>query len=95
MSSRHYFKTQSLWTRIPAAIESHRCDSTIGVAIHPEKKLTDMSKEPARIFLTAHEAHAFAAWLSQQADMLIAAEAKAIARKAARLAAKAQRESQS
>lgn len=90
--NRHYFKSQTRWTRVPAAIEAHRCDTVVGVAIHPERAVTDPPQEPARIFMTPHEAQAFASWLSQQADQLLAKQQRAAARRAARLAAKLQRE---
>jgi hypothetical protein len=85
---RHYFKQQSKWTRIPAAIEAHRCSETIAVRLHPSRPMADAYVEPASIYMTPHEAQGFAAWLSQQADMLLAKQAKAAARKAARQAAK-------
>ena len=42
--------------------------------------------------MTQHEAQGFAAWLSQQADTLLERHAKAAARKAARQAAKEQKQ---
>jgi|LakMenEpi03Aug12_release.lakeMendotaPanAssembly.Ray.scaffolds.fasta_scaffold00746_62 hypothetical protein len=86
--SNHYFKPQTKWTRIPAAIEAHRCSETVAVRLHPARNVTDDYAEPACIWLDANEAQAFAAWLSQQADALAAKQAKAAARKAARQAAK-------
>lgn len=86
--ANHYFKAQSKWTRIPAAIESHRCSETVAVRLHAAHYVTEPYVEPATIYLTPHEAQGFAAWLSQQADHLIAKQAKAAARKAARQAAK-------
>lgn len=89
--SSHYFKPQSKWTRIPAAIEAHRCSETVAVRLHPSRGVTDPYEEPACIWMTPHEAQGFAAWLSQQADTLLAKQAKAAARKAARLAAKGEK----
>lgn len=87
-NSKHYFKPQSKWVRIPAAIEAHRCAETVAVRVHPSRSVTEQYSEPASIYLTPHEAQGFAAWLSQQADTLLDRHAKAAARKAARQAAK-------
>ena len=91
-TSKHYFKPQSKWVRIPAAIEAHRCSETVAVRLHPARNVTDDYADPACIWLTPHEAQGFAAWLSQQADTLLARQAKAAARKAARQAAKEQKQ---
>ena len=90
-TSKHFFKPQSKWVRIPAAIEAHRCSETVAVRIHPSRSVTEQYSEPASIF-TPHEAQGFAAWLSQQADTLLERHAKAAARKAARQAAKEQKQ---
>jgi hypothetical protein len=87
-TSKHYFKPQSKWVRVPAAIEAHRCAETVAVRLHPSRHMTDAYIEPASIYMTPHEAQGFAAWLSQQADTLLARQTKAAARKAARQAAK-------
>ena len=87
-TSRDFFKPQSKWTRIPAAIEAHRCSETVAVMIHPSRPVTEQYSAPASIYMTPHEAQGFAAWLSQQADTLLARQAKAATRKAARQAAK-------
>ena len=91
-TSKHFFKPQSKWIRIPAAIEAHRCSETVAVRIHPSRSVTEQYSEPASIYMTPHEAQGFAAWLSQQADALLAKQAKAAARKAARKAAKEQQQ---
>jgi hypothetical protein len=83
-TSKHFFKEQSKWTRIPAAIEAHRCSETVAVRVHPSRWVADAYVEPASIYMTPHEAQGFAAWLSQQADTLLARQAKAAARKAAK-----------
>lgn len=90
MSKRttHYFKPQTKWVRIPAAIEAHRGDETVAVRIHHERAADGYYPPPAAIWLTPHEAQGFAAWLSQQADHILAKQARAAARKAARQAAK-------
>ena len=85
---RHYAKFQTKWVRHPAMIESHRCDTTVAIRIHPDRPAGDAFREPAEIFLTPQEAQGFAAWLSEQAERLLAKQARAAARKAAKLAAK-------
>ncbi len=85
---RHFFKAQSKWVRLPAAIEACRCSETIAVRLYPSRLMADARVEPASIYMTPHEAQGFAAWLSQQADTLLSKQAKAAARKAARQAAK-------
>ena len=87
-TSKHFFKPQSKWVRIPAAIESHRCAETVAVRLHAGRGIDDPYVDPASIYMTPHEAQGFAAWLSQQADTLLAKQVKAAARKAARQAAK-------
>jgi hypothetical protein len=87
-TSKHFFKAQSKWVRIPAAIEAHRCGETVAVRVHASRPMADAYVEPASIYMTPHEAQGFASWLSQQADTLLAKQAKAAARKAARQAAK-------
>lgn len=85
--SRYIYKIQTLWTRFPAAIQANTGDRSIAIRIHPEHRPQERS-DPATIFMTPHEAQAFAAWLSEQAEHLLAKEARAAARKAARAAAK-------
>jgi len=87
-TQRHYYKPQTVWVRYPARIEAHRGDMTVAVRIHPERRAVDPPQDGATIFLTAHEAQAFASWLSAQADEVLAKQARAAARKAARLAKK-------
>jgi hypothetical protein len=91
-TEKHYFKAQSTFTRIPAAIQASRCSDVVGVRLHPGHAATEMQPPPACIWLTPHEAQGFAAWLSQQADALLAKQAKAAARKAARKAAREQQQ---
>lgn len=87
MRSR-YMKMQTKWARIPAMIEAHRGDELVAVRVHPERAVGAPPCEPAMIFLTPNEAQGFAAWLSEQAEHVLAKQARAAARKAARLAAK-------
>lgn len=85
---RHYAKFQTKWIRHPAMIESHRGTDTIGIRLHGERMAGEPWSEPAMIFLDPHEAQGFAAWLSEQAEHLLAKQRRAAERKAARLAAK-------
>jgi hypothetical protein len=84
----YYYKSQTKWARRPAAIESHRHSDTIGIGIWPEHPPGQCPERPALIFMTPHEAQGFASWLSQQAEHLLAKQAKAAARRAAKFAAK-------
>lgn len=88
----YYSKIQTKWTRYPAMLRSHRGDTTIAVAIHPEHRACDPPVEAATIYLTPHEAQGFAAWLSQQAEHVLAKSARSAARKAARLAKRIEEE---
>jgi hypothetical protein len=83
-----YYRSQTKWVRRPATIESHRHTDTIGIGIWPEHPAGQCPDEPALIFMTPHEAQGFAAWLSQQAEHLLAKQAKAAARRAATLVKK-------
>lgn len=85
---RSFWKTQTQWVRIPAMIEAHCDDETVVVRLWPDRPATERCKEPAMIFLTPHETQAFASWLSEQAEALMAKKARAAARKASRAAAK-------
>lgn len=87
-TDRHYFKVQSKFVRRPARIRATRCDEVIGVGVYPEYAASEPMPDEATIFLTPHEAQGFAAWLSQQAEHLLAKQARAAARKAARRAAR-------
>lgn len=84
----YYYKSQTKWARRPAAIGSHRHSDTIGIGIWPEHPPGQCPERPALIFMTPHEAQGFASWLSQQAEHLLAKQAKAAARRAAKFAAK-------
>lgn len=86
--NRTYVKSQTAWIRRPARIRATRCDEVIGVGIVAEYSATALPREEASIFLTPHEAQAFAAWLSQQAEHLLAKQARVAERNAARRAAK-------
>lgn len=85
-TQRHYSKTQTMWTRFPAALGAHQCTTGIGITIYPEWAVGSERNEPASIFLTANEAKGFAAWLAEQADDIDERRQKADARRAARLA---------
>lgn len=83
-----YMKWQTKWARVPAMIEAHRGDDVVAVRIHPERPVGSEHCDAATIYLDAHEAQGFAAWLSEQADHMRAKKAKAEARRAARAAAR-------
>lgn len=83
-----YGKTQTVWVTYPAFLQSSRCDTTVAIGIYPEHCANERPVEAAKIFLTPHEAKGFAAWLSEQADHILAKQARNAARRAARLAAK-------
>lgn len=85
---RVYVKSQTKWTQYPAVIDACRGDETIAVLVHPARLSGQPRKEPAAIYFDPQEAQGFAAWLSEQAEYLIAKQARAAARKAARMAAK-------
>lgn len=87
-SSSHYWKVQTLWTFIPAMLDAKRGESSVMVRIYPTRRPSDPPCDPALVALTPNEAIGFAAWLHEQAEHIIAKQAKAAARKAARLAAK-------
>lgn len=81
---RRFWKRQTMWTRLPATIDSCRCDHGIGIAVTPEH-CPGEDPPSAAIFLTPHEALGFASWLAEQAEHLIAKENRAAARRAARV----------
>lgn len=85
-SSSHYWKFQTRFVRLPAAIEAFRGTETVGICIHPERKPTDKPPAPGSIYLDPHEAIGFAAWLHEQAEHIIAKQSRAAARRAARAA---------
>lgn len=79
-----YVKSQTIWARVPSAIEARRFHDIVAVRLWPERKVTDVPSEPATIWLTAHEAQGLAAWLSDAAEHLLAKQVRAAARAAAR-----------
>lgn len=90
--NRTYFKSQTAWIRRPARIRASRLDTVVAIGIVAEHAAVASAPAEASIFMTPHEAQGFAAWLSQQAEYLLAKESRAEARKAARLAAKEARQ---
>lgn len=84
----YYYKSQTRWVRVPAMVSGHRGESTVALRIDPSRDASERPKPPATIIFEPHEAQAFAAWLSEQADHLLAKQARSAARKAARAAAK-------
>lgn len=87
-SHARYVKTQTLWTRRPAAIATQRGTSTITVVVYPSHDVDGPVPEPAFFTFKPQEAQAFAARLSDQAEFVIAKQRRAEARRAARAAAK-------
>lgn len=87
-----FVKMQTKWVRMPAMIDAERFEETVCVQVfgsrHPNSAVS-----MAHIYLTPHEAHAFASWLCEQADHLIAKQVRAEARKKARAEAKAAKDS--
>jgi hypothetical protein len=79
-----FVKFQTKWARWPGLIEAHRCGGdAVVIEVTPSWR-ADQRKPPAsEIVMSAHEAQAFAAWLSEQAEHLISLEARKEARAAA------------
>lgn len=88
MSGRGYWKQQTKWARIPAAIDAYTVRDTLAIRVHHDRASGAPPTPPAIIFLDAREAQGFASWLSREADRLMARQAKAEARRLARAAAK-------
>lgn len=86
-----YTKCQTKWVRRPAMITAHRNRpaSAVCITLYGEGPLAAAPKPPVSIWMTPQETHAFAAWLCEQADALIASEARKEARRQERMAAKA------
>jgi hypothetical protein len=87
---RTYCKVQTKWSRRPAVIgaDRHTNSGTVRIQLWPEAPFGAPYKSPAQIWLTPHEAQSFAAWLCEQAETLLATEARKEAKRLARLAAK-------
>ena len=80
-----FVKMQSKWSRWPALIQSHRCgDSGVVIEITASWPVGTRKPRTSDIVLTPHEAQAFAAWLSEQAEHLVALAARKEARAEAR-----------
>lgn len=88
--SRRFWKRQSIWTRLPASIDSFRCEKMVGIGITPEHRPGE-DPPPSMIFLSPQEALAFASWLAEQSEHLIEKERRAAARASARQAARLQK----
>lgn len=87
-SASRYWKFQSKFVWLPAAIEATRCDWGVALRVHPSRQPNDKQARPAEILLDPHEAIGFAAWLHEQAEHVVSKKAKASARSEARRAAK-------
>lgn len=88
-----YTKYQTKWSRLPAVLSSARGDDTVMIQVRGEWRSDGPAPSVAMIALTAQEAQGFAAWLSEQAEHLLAKQARAVARKLARLESKNRRDS--
>lgn len=81
----HFYKIQSKWARWPAIVAAHRCgDQAIVIEVTSSWSASKGRPPASEIVMTAHEAQAFAAWLSEQAEHLISLAARKEARDAAR-----------
>lgn len=80
-----FFKIQTKWSRWPALIEAHRCgDDCVFIEVTSAWPASSEKPPASEIAMTAHEAQAFAAWLSEQAEHLLANASRKAARDAAR-----------
>lgn len=80
--SRYWkFQTKLVWH--PAAIEAMRGDDCVAVRVYPSRRAADKPPPPAGIILSPQEAIGFAAWLHEQAEHVVAKQARAAARKKA------------
>jgi len=85
VNKAYFCRAQTKWVRRPALLEMHSQDDIVAVGIWPEIAATERRGDrPALVMLTAQEAMAVAAWLSDAAERMRAKAAKAVARKAAR-----------
>jgi hypothetical protein len=94
--SRHFWKQQTKHSWTPASIEGEVDSEAVELAINSgytrdeDAPIQYRLRKHARIRLSANEAMALAAWISEQAEKIIAKRVKVAARKAARQAAKEQ-----
>lgn len=87
-----FLKIQSKWARWPAMIEAHRCgDQAVVIEVTSSWPAGNKKPPASEVVMTAHEAQAFAAWLSEQAEHLISLASRKEARNAARRNKKEQR----
>ena len=84
MNKTTYYRQQRLGTVQPAEIAMVIIRGSIGIQVNGQHRVSDQAPPGQRIYLTAQEAMATAAWLQQAADTLMQRKAKAAARKAAR-----------
>jgi hypothetical protein len=82
-----FCKVQTKWSRWPAVIVANRyLDGCIFIEITSSWPAGSEKPPASEIVMSAHEAQAFAAWLSEQAEHLLAkASRKATRSEAARL----------
>jgi hypothetical protein len=68
-----FYKTQTRWSRWPAVMVANRCgDGCIFIEITSSWPCGSQKPPASEIAVSAHEAQAFAAWLSEQAEHLLA-----------------------
>lgn len=90
----HFWKAQTVGSYFPPVIHGHAegnhvCITTeSGYSNDPEAPLGLRLRREVHLTLTAHEAMALAAWLSEQAEKINRKAVKAAERRAARAAAK-------
>ena len=82
-----FFKFESYGRLWPAIITADRRAAAVRVMIQAARRMGSVGSH-ADIHLTPHEAQAFAAWLSDQAEHLLAKQARAAERAEARAAAR-------
>lgn len=82
-----FFKMQTKWVQMPAMIDATRHEETVCVQVFSSRQ-PNRTGQSAHIYLTPHETHAFASWLCEQADHLLAKQARAADRAKARAAAR-------
>lgn len=92
--AKHFWKAQTVGSYFPPTIQGHTEGSHVcltagsGYSNDADAPLQLRLRRDVHLTLTAHEAMAFAAWLSEQAEKINRKAVKAAERRAARAAAK-------
>lgn len=87
-----FLKMQTKWTQMPAMIDATRHEETVCVQVFSSRP-PNRTGQSAHIYLTPHETQAFASWLCEQAEHLLAKKARADARRAMKEAEREKRDS--